>query len=224
MSVEMQFAWIPPGAFLMGDDSIRNEKPVHRVTLTRGFYMGVYPVTQAQWRAVMGWAACKFPDEDRPVEMVSWSDAQEFCEKLRGLLRKAIRLPTEAEWEYACRAGTQTTYSNSDDEDELGDVAWYDETSDEETHPVGELSPNEWGLYDMHGNVWEWCQDLAESPYPGADRVDPQGPATLKSPLRIVRGGAWDNPATSCRSAARHWQTPTSRFPTFGFRVCFTPD
>lgn len=158
-SIDMRFTWCPPGTFLMGsppeevgryDDEVQ-----HRVMLTKGFYLGVHPVTQAQWRAVMGSNPSWFKGDNLPVENVSWYDCQAFCKKLGGL----VRLPTEAEWEYACRAGTTTVYHTGDDEEALSRAGWYYTNSGGQTRPVGELTPNAWGLYDMHGNVWEWCAD-----------------------------------------------------------------
>jgi formylglycine-generating enzyme required for sulfatase activity len=181
-SIGMAFVWIPAGTFIMGSpdsdpDARGNEKPAHRVTISKPFYIGKYPVTQAQWEAVMGENPSRFKgDLNRPVEQVSWDDVQAFIRKINE--RESTfpcRLPTEAEWEYACRAGTTARYSFGDDERQLGDYAWYDENAGGKTHPVGQRKPNAWGLYDMHGNVWEWMQDRYGD-YPSGAVTDPAGP------------------------------------------------
>ena len=201
-SIGMKFKLIPAGTFTMGDGD-----DAHDVTLTKPFKMGVHEVTQAQYEQVMGVNPSKFKGADNPVENVSWDDAVEFCRRLSELpAEKAAgnvyRLPTEAEWEYACRAGTTTKYSFGDDESEFGDYAWYCDNSDEQTHPVGSKKPNAWGLYDMHGNVLEWCQDWYGD-YPSGSVTDPTGPAVGSH--RVIRGGSWDRTAGYCRSAHRYW-------------------
>jgi formylglycine-generating enzyme required for sulfatase activity len=195
MDIEMKFAWVPPGAFLMGGDQTDEEKPVHRVTISKGFFMGTYPVTQAQWQAVMGFNLSHFRGDDRPVETVSWEDCQEFCQKLRHLTGKPTRLPTEAEWEYACRAGTTSDYYSGNGEEALQKVGWYASNSDKQTQPVGKRAANAWGLFDMHGNVWEWCADWY-GPYPKEDQKDPQG-CTSGAPACCAAA-----PGTSRRCAA----------------------
>jgi len=150
------------------------------------------------------------------VETVSWSDAAEFCKKLSSKTSKAVRLPTEAEWEYACRAGTQTAFSFSDAPSALGDCAWWALNSGETTHPVGQKKPNPWGLYDMHGNVWEWCADW-EGDYPKVAVTDPQGPASGAS--RVLRGSSWHGVPGNCRAAFRCGFSPGLRFNYLGFRV-----
>jgi formylglycine-generating enzyme required for sulfatase activity len=221
MDAEMQFAWIPPGPFLMGGNG-QNPNPQHRVTITKGFWMGVFPVTQAQWQAVLGYNPSNFRGDDRPVEMVSWDDCQEFCKKLAELTGKPTRLPTEAEWEYACRAGTTTEYWNGNAEESLKKAGWYGGNSGRQTHTVGELkSPNPWGLHDVHGNVWEWCQDW----YGGlttANQTDPTGQP--KGENRVVRGGAWNYDAPVCLAAFRNNYVPGTRSGSIGLRVCFRPD
>jgi formylglycine-generating enzyme required for sulfatase activity len=221
-SLGMKFAWIPPGTFLMGGDRYDDEKPVHRVRISRGFYLGAYPVTQKQWREVMGDNPSRFTGPDRPVEGVSWDDCQAFCKRLNGRDGKSYRLPTEAEWEYACRAGTTTEYYSGDGEAALKKVGWYAGNSNWETHPVGRLEKNAWGLYDMHGNVWQWCQDWYHGPHDGAAAVDPRGPDF--GDYRIQRGGSWGSDAENCRAAYRAWDGPASRTDRVGCRVCLDPD
>ena len=183
--------------------------------------MGVHEITQAQYEQVMGVNPSRFKGADNPVENVSWDDAVEFCRRLSELPAEkeagnVYRLPTEAEWEYACRAGTTTMYSFGDDESKLGDCDWFSENSGTKTHPVGGKKPNAWGLYDMHGNVWEWCQDLYGD-YPSGPVTDPTGPATGSD--RVYRGGSWYGTAVYCRSANRHWYLPSYRSINLGFRV-----
>ncbi len=173
--VKMAFAWCPPGTFMMGSTNGHDdEKPVQRVTLTKGFYTGIHPVTQAQWKAITGATPSHFKGENRPVETVSWEACQEFCKKLTAHLKGqvTIRLLSEAEWEYACRAGTTTDYHTGDGEAALKKAGWYSGNASSETHPVGELAANAWGLYDMHGNVWEWCQDWY-GPYAAGEQTNP---------------------------------------------------
>jgi formylglycine-generating enzyme required for sulfatase activity len=159
-SIGMEFVKIPAGEFQMGSEEHSCGNPVHRVNIPEAFYMGKYPVTQKQWKAVMGNNPSHFKGDDRPVEYVSWYDVLGFVEKLNELEgTDKYRLPSEAEWEYACRAGTTTRYSFGDSEAKLRKYGWYDGNSRRETHPVGKKKPNPWGLYDIHGNVWEWCQD-----------------------------------------------------------------
>jgi formylglycine-generating enzyme required for sulfatase activity len=216
-SLGMQFKLLPGGTFTMGEG---NETP-HQVTLTNAFELGVYEVTQEQYEAVMGTTPSKFTGGQNPVEQVSWDDAVEFCRNLSAMPaeKKAgyvYRLPTEAEWEYACRAGTPTTYSFGDSDSELGDYAWYRENSGDTAHPVGGKKPNAWGLYDMHGNVFEWCQDR-HGDYPSGFVTDPTGAASGLD--RVCRGGSWFRSGTNCRSADRSWSTPDGRDDNLGFRV-----
>jgi formylglycine-generating enzyme required for sulfatase activity len=217
--IGMEFVLIPAGTFTMGSpypDAYDDEKPAHQVTISEPFYMGKYEVTQAQWKAVMGENPSVFKDDDRPVENVLWEDAQQFIQKLNKREGKeACRLPSEAEWEYAARAGTTTTYSFGDNESQLGDYAWYSQNSDNTTHPVGEKKPNAWGLYDMHGNVWEWVQDWY-GPYTAEAVTDPIGPAT--GTARVIRGGGWGDAAQGARSADRGWAHPGYRDGYLGFR------
>ena len=230
----MKFAWIPPGTFMMGSPTNEasrqdNETP-HKVTLTRCFYLGVHLVTQEQWQAVMGNNPSHFKGEKNlPVEQVSWDDCQKFIEKLRAKDKKPYRLPTEAEWEYACRAGTTTPFHFG--KTISTDQANYDGTYTygngkkgkyrEKPTPVGSFASNAFGLYDMHGNVWEWCEDWF-GPYRKNDVVDRQVVNT--GGYRVLRGGSWYFTPQDCRSACRDGDEPGSRNDYCGLRVCFCLD
>lgn len=230
--LQMAFAWCPPGTFRMGSSHKKgfdSEKTVHRVTLTKGFYVGIHPVTQAQWKAVMGTDPSHFKGPNRPVECVSWDDCREFCEKLTAHLqgRVTVRLPTEAEWEYACRAGTTTEFHfgdviNTDLGNYDGNYQWNGSPKGEyrkETTDVGSFPANTWGLFDMHGNVWEWCEDRY-GPYTGGGQSDPVN-LNKQSVARVVRGGSWNGDPGYCRSAYRDWHRPGYRNYYVGVRVCF---
>jgi formylglycine-generating enzyme required for sulfatase activity len=197
------------------------EKPQHRVRITKPFYLGKYLVTQEQWEAVMGDNPSHFKGPKNPVEHVSWEDCQQFLAKLNAKSAAGggkFQLPSEAQWEYACRAGSKTKYCFGDDETRLGDYAWYGKNSDTKTHPVGEKKPNAWGLYDMHGNVWEWCQDSFDNGYyANSPTNDPTGAAT--GSYRVRRGGGWAFPARFCRSAHRSNYEPGFRINLLGLRV-----
>jgi formylglycine-generating enzyme required for sulfatase activity len=227
-SIGMKLALIPKGTFKMGSfqkEEGRDEDEVrHEVTLSNDFFLGVTEVTQKQYQEVMGKNPSKFVGAQRPVEMVSWEDAVEFCERLSELPEekkagRVYRLPTEAEWEYACRAGSKTAFSFGDESGSLGDFAWFKDNSDGKTQSVGEKKPNAWGLYDMHGNVWEWCSDWYGE-YPGKAVSDPAGPE--KGSFRVIRGGSWDFVAAFCRSAFRDWNDPSYRYYYYGFRVALS--
>jgi len=193
-----------------------DESPAHEVTLTKPYYVGKHEVTQEQYAAVMGTNPSNFKGANLPVETVSWDEATEFCKKVSEATGLTVRLPTEAEWEYACRAGTGTAYCSGDEEADLGRVGWYGANSNGTTHPVGQKEPNAWGVYDMHGNVWEWCADWYEEYRPGAV-VDPQGPGEGQS--RVLRGGSWYFSAGNCRSAYRFGSIPDYRNYFIGFRI-----
>lgn len=219
-TVDMTLVWIKPGAFDMGSPASEpGRQPVevqHRVTLSKGFYVGTTEVTQAQWKAVMGNNPSNFKGDDLPVEMVSWDDAVSFCKKLSGKEGKTYRLPTEAEWEYAARAGTTTRYHSGDTEEKLAAVAWYAGNSGNQTQKVGQKEPNAWGLYDMHGNVWEWCSDWQEI-HTKAPATDPKGP--LDGTRHVLRSGSWRHPPHVSRAANQGQYPPNYRFNDFGFRV-----
>ena len=219
--VLQRMRWIPPGRFQMGSEweqSFEDERPRHWVELSRGFWMGDTPVTQVLWAVVMdGATPSEFEGEGRPVERVSWEDVQKFLERLSSLgpgLR--MRLPTEAEWEYACRAGTDTEYWSGDGEAALASVGWYGANSGRETKPVGQKPANPWGLHDVHGNVWEWCGDSLRE-YAASPELNPVG--TRDGSSRVVRGGSWRNTARSARSAFRSWNSPGYRNSYLGFRL-----
>ena len=227
----MEFVWVPAGEFRMGSTSRMahdDEKPVTRVRISRGFWLGKYEVTQGQWESVMGSNPSRFKEygRDCPVERVSWEDLQTFVRKLNENSEwRRYRLPTEAEWEYAARAGTEAdTYAGDITRPLVNDpvlnrIAWYDENSGYRTHPVGRKAPNAWGLHDMLGNVWEWVGGW-KGDYPGGTVTDPVGPRT--DSYRVIRGGSWGNYARICRSADRIGGSPGTRNSDLGFRLLRT--
>jgi formylglycine-generating enzyme required for sulfatase activity len=230
-SIGMKFVWIPPGSFLMGSSKEEggrsDNENRHKVTLTKGFYMGLYTVTQEQWQAVMGNNPSKFKGENNlPVEMVSWDDCQEFIKNLREIDNKPYRLPTEAEWEYACRAGRTTPFNygqtiSTDQANYRGTESYGNGKKGvyrKKLTPVGSFPPNAFGLYDMHGNVWQWCQDWLGD-YSQKDVVDPQGPE--KGEKRVLRAGSWTTLPGDCRSAHRGRDESGGRTSRVGFRFCF---
>jgi formylglycine-generating enzyme required for sulfatase activity len=211
--VSMEFVLIRPGSFLMGDaDGMDNAKPVHKVTITKPFLLGKYEVTQRQWQAVMDGNPSEFPGPENPVDSVGWEACQAFLrqlnEKLGGPSRRFC-LPTEAQWEYACRAGSSTDFCYGDDEAKLGEYGWFCDNSAARTHPVGEKKPNAWGLYDMHGNLFEWCADWYDRDYyRSSPPTDPTGPPA--GSLHVDRGGAWGSLGSGCSSAFRSTNSPRS--------------
>ncbi len=226
--------WIEPGKLLMGSPENEvgrwnAEGPQHEVTIPRGFWLGQTPVTQAFYEAVIGKNPSRFQgDGRRPVENVSWEDVVAFCAKLNELLSElgdvSVRLPTEAEWEYACRAGTTAAlYSDKPLTSETGacpnleELAWYSANSGSTTHPVGQKAANVWGLYDMLGNVWEWCEDVWHNNYEGAPNDGSAWGGEGRS--RVNRGGSWANRARNCRCAFRGCWEPGNRFAFLGFRL-----
>lgn len=225
--IGLEMVKIPAGSFMMGSNECDAEKPIHQVTL-KEFYLGKYPVTQEQYQAVMGNNPSQFKDNPKnPVELVSWNKAQEFCQKLKKLTGKDFRLPTEAEWEYACRAGTQTHYYFGDDKYQLSKYAWFNPISDSKTHPVGLKKPNNWGLYDMSGNVWEWCEDpwhdsYAEKPESIKNDGNIIYPNSNES-RHIMRGGSWCYYSSNCRSAYRIEDYADIAYGWHGFRLALGP-
>jgi len=215
------FVFVKGGTFSMGSNESDDEKPIHSVTVS-DFYIGKYEVTQKEWQAVMGSNPSNFKGDDLPVEQVRWDDVQDFIKKLNAKTGKKYRLPTEAEWEYAARGGNKSNgyiYSGSND---LGSVAWYGNNSGSKTHPVGTKQANELGIYDMTGNVWEWCSDWYDAKYYGSSpSTNPQGAST--GSYRVNRGGGWYNNADYCRVAFRINYTPDYRFSSIGFRMVLTP-
>jgi formylglycine-generating enzyme required for sulfatase activity len=229
--------FIQPGTFTLGspldeEDRYPDEGPQTTVTISHGFWMGSHPVTQQEYTSITGNNPSYFTgDPTRPVEQVSWTDATNYCRLLtqRELSAGRIsagyqyRLPTEAEWEYACRAGTSTRFYYGDDPSyaDLAAHAWCADNSDDQTQPVGQKPPNPWGLYDMCGNVWQWCQDWYGT-YPGGSATDPQGSATGTG--RILRGGSYYDPGWLCRSACRIDDNPAANYyDNYGFRVVLAP-
>ncbi len=216
----MEFVWVPEGEFRMGSTSLEaddNERPLTQVRISRGYWLGKYEVTQAEWLAVMGANPSKFPKcGSCPVEKVSWDDAQGFIRRLNALSEGArYRLPTEAEWEYAARAGTRGERYSED----IDTIAWYKGNVWGRTKPVGQKEPNAWGLHDMLGNVWEWVQDW-HGGYPGGSVTDPVGPGS--GSYRVTRGGAWIFSAGRSRAATRFERSPGHRRPYLGFRLLRT--
>jgi formylglycine-generating enzyme required for sulfatase activity len=248
-SLGMRFAMIPPGEFDMGSteaevatllekaiatmqedwyiERLPTEAPKHRVRITKPLYLGLFEVTQAEYERVVGTNPSHFQGEPTcPVEMVNWDEASAFCRKLGDLpqeqaSRAEYRLPTEAEWEYACRAGTTTAWYLGDDEGVLKEHAWYNANAGGQTHPVGQKSPNAWGLYDMHGNVWEWCQDWSGDRYYAMSPMnDPTG--TSEGSDRVFRGGSCLNNAFDGRASVRGRNGPGYRNLARGFRLART--
>ncbi|MFN9264124.1 MAG: formylglycine-generating enzyme family protein [Acidobacteriota bacterium] len=232
--VPLEFVSLPPGTYRRGSPATEtsrdpDEGPQHDVTLTHSFQLGVFEVTQRQWQAVLGENPAAFQQAasppvppghplDRPVESVSWNDTQRFLNRLNTLGLGRFRLPTEAEWEYAARAGTAAAYpwTDSAGRDRTHDFAWANSRSFATTHPVGQKPPNAWGLHDMHGNVWEWCTDWY-GPYPASPQTDPTGPPHGKE--RVFRGGSWYDFPNALRSANRHRHSPDGRYPAIGLRL-----
>jgi formylglycine-generating enzyme required for sulfatase activity/serine/threonine protein kinase len=220
--VKMEMVMIHPGSFMMGDDEGRDEEqPVHKVTITRPFYIGKYEVTQEQWETVMSNNPSSVKNSQFPVDRLRWSDCQEFLKKLQkncAIKDMKFTLPTEAQWEYACRAGSSSKYYFGDSEKTLGKYAWFVDNSQGNMHPVGQKNANAWGLYDMYGNVWEWCADWYDAGYYGrSPQSDPTG-APIGT-IKILRGGCWDNAANKCLSAYRLNTIPFNDRTKFGFRV-----
>ncbi len=221
--VNVTMCWIPAGLLVMGspnDDNDRydDEQPVHQVQIETGFWMSKYEVTQDIWETVTGETPSFFDGNDRPVERVSWDDIHE------GFLAQVadgFRLPSEAEWEYACRAGTDTRFFWGDDNNyqAIGDYAWYSNNSDSQTQNVGQKRPNAWGLYDMIGNIWEWCEDDYHDNYEGAPENGSPWIDAPRADGRVLRGGSWSRNPRSCRTAYRNWDDPDYRYSQYGLRL-----
>ena len=228
--VTIEFVWIQPGSFTMGSPvsesgRFKNEGPQHLVTLSQGFYLGKGEITQAQWEAVMNtrpWAGQKWVQEypGHPAVYISWQDVQEFIHRLNQAAGDSVyRLPTEAEWEYACRAGTTTRGVFGEDERQVDAYAWYDRNwnlGEKYAHSTGTKQPNPWGLYDLYGNVWEWAQDW-QGDYTAQPQTDPTGPA--EGAFRVVRGGNFITNARDLRSARRYCYLPAARYSGLGARL-----
>lgn len=217
----MNFVFIAPGSYYRGspesEEGRLDDETLHKVTLNKGFWMQTVPVTQALWKSVMGRNPSHFSKCDEcPVEQVSWNDIQGFIEKINSSKGGTYRLPTEAEWEYAARAGSKAAFFFGDDENLLGEYAWYAANSENRTHPVGRKRPSPWGLYDIYGNVSEWCHDW-RGPYPEGHVKDPKGPPS--GSMRIIRGGSWFDEPRFCRSAFRNCGAPEKSYKQVGFRL-----
>ena len=234
-SIGMKLVLISKGTFMMGspesEEGRQQNESQHEVTISNDYYLGAYEVTQTQYQTVIGnnpscyqGALVGNQNADLPVENVSLDDAVEFCKKLSELPEekkagRVYRLPTEAQWEYACRAGSKTIYSFDDEEGLLPEYGWFKRNSSQRTHTVGLLEPNAWGLYDMHGNVWEWCSDWYGE-YPKGAVSDPTGPTMGTD--RVNRGGCWLYLAANCRSASRNWAKSSYQDGLLGFRVALS--
>ncbi len=233
--IKLEMVLIPEGEFMMGApetelESSNSERPQHLVTVPT-FFMGKYPITQAQWKAIMGNNPSRFEGDKRPVESVSWEEAKEFCDRLSKKTGREYRLPTEAEWEYACRAGTTTPFHfgetiSTELANYYGEAAYGEGVKGEyrgETTPLGEFPANKFGLCDMHGNVWEWCEDDWHENYEGAPN-DGRAWRSESGRIKVLRGGSWLYNPPVCRSAIRFNSTRDIRLNTFGFRVaCVVP-
>ena len=219
--ISIEMVKVEAGSFNMGatpemENPFDSEKPVHRVTLTNNYYIGKYEVTQALWQAVMGSNPSYFKGDDLPVEQVSWNDCQDFISKLNAMTGKRFRLPSEAEWEYAARGGNKSRGYQYSGSNVLRDVAWYSGNSSSRTHAVGTKQPNELGIYDMAGNVWEWCQDWYGS-YSSSPQTNPTGAVYELYP--VYRGGSWNSSARDCRTSYREYFTPVFRNIDLGLRL-----
>ena len=219
--INIEMVKVEAGSFDMGatpemENPWEDEKPVHRVTLTNNYYVGKYEITQALWQAVMGSNPSHFKGDALPVEQVSWKDCQKFITKLNRLTGKNFRLPTEAEWEYAARGGNKSRGYRYSGSNTIDDVAWYENDALSQTHPVGTKQPNELEIYDMTGNVMEWCQDWYGS-YSSSPQVNPTGAAS--GSYRVVRGGGWSDSARGCRTSDRNLTSPGGRFSNLGLRL-----
>ena len=223
--VSFEMVYVEGGTFDMGatteqgSDADSDEYPVHSVTLS-GYYIGMYEVTQELWEAVMGSNPSWFKGAQNPVERVSWNDCQNFIKKLNSLTGRTFRLPTEAEWEYAARGGNQSRHYKYSGSGNIGNVAWYYDNSGSRTHAVGTKSPNELGIYDMSGNVYEWCSDWYGG-YSAGAQTNPQGPSSGSN--RVLRGGSWSYSAWNCRVSIRNYYGPDNSDSIIGLRLVLVP-
>ena len=223
--LSFEMVYVEGGSFDMGatyeqcSDAYKDECPVHSVTLS-GYYIGKCEVTQELWEAVMGSNPSNFKGAQNPVERVSWNDCQEFVSRLNSLTGKNFRLPTEAEWEYAARGGNKSLHYKYSGSDNIDEVAWYNNNSGRSTHAVGTKSPNELGIYDMSGNVCEWCSDWYGG-YSAGAQTNPQGPSS--GSYRVLRGGSWINYAGNCRVSIRSYDDPGNSNINFGLRLILVP-
>ncbi len=228
-SLSIDMVKIKAGSFQMGPNKYDSEKPIHKVTIDYDFELGKYPVTVGEYlhfvkatkkEILEKWSKEK---ENHPITDVSWNDAVEFCNWLNEQQKEYLyRLPTEAEWEYACRAGTDTSWSFGDDKEKLTEYAWYYDNSENSTHNVGEKKSNPWKLHDMHGNVWEWCQDDFEDNYNNTPRDGTAHKLDEKDKRKVLRGGSWYNYAFDARSSYRYRFIPSIRSDGVGFRLLRT--
>ena len=219
--IKMPLVLIRSGEFVMGSPKSEegrdfDEGPQRQVTISKPFYMGTTEVTQEQYLAIMGNNPSKSTGLKKPVEQVSWNDAVAFCKAASEKSGRTVRLPTEAEWEYACRSGSQTRFSFGDKDRYVNAHTWHMGNTGIDTPVAGKKKPNAWGLYDMHGNVWEWCSDCYYMSYANPNTTDPQA---LGGEYRVVRGGSWGAKHTCCRSASRDYSAPENRGNVCGFRV-----
>jgi len=224
----IKFTYIPDGSFMMGspkEEGDENERPQHKVYIN-GFWMSIYEITQKQYKSVMDTNPSVFKSENLPVEQVSWIDAMNFCFKLSKMTKENIDLPTEAQWEYACRAGTTSQYYWGDKPD--NDYFWAGNNANNKTHEAGQKKPNAWGLYDMCGNVWEWCKDIFNDNYYSVSKdIDPKGPTFLveiekSNDLHVLRGGGFYRDY-GLRSACRSYEYPVEKSDSVGFRIILIP-
>ena len=223
--VSFDMVKVQAGSFTMGatsemEDPFNDEKPIHRVTLTYNYYIGKTAVTQALWRIVMGDNPSCIKGDNHPVENVTWYDCREFISRLNSMTGRDFRLPTEAEWEFAARGGNKSNHYQYSGSDKLGDVAWYDENSGSKTHPVATKLPNELRIYDMSGNVWEWCSDWYGK-YSSSSQTNPTGPNS--GSYRVYRGGSGVSNAGRCRSSLRNFYTPDFSDFNLGLRLVLVP-
>jgi len=228
-SLGMKFTRIAAGDFTMGSADGKgetSERPAHKVIFATAFFMGVHEVTQAQWKAAMGVNPSKFPGDDHPVDFISWTDANAFVARLNELESgvNEYRLPSEAEWEYACRAGSAASYPCGEDESKLADYAWYEVNAGGAPQAVGKKKANAWGLFDMNGNTWEWCEDIWHDNYQGAPGDGSAWISGRDGGKHVIRGGSWAFGASDARSSARMAYQAESRVgDSLGLRVAVTP-